>query len=194
MTATAKASKKTAQNHPPFLNMIQEAIVSLKECNGSSRQAIIKYITSHFKVDTHVESHVRRALLQGLKSTKLVHTKGKGASGSFKLAENVEQHTTTTKAKATKTKKESKEKTPSKTKKETNEKTSVSKKKEKTPAKATKKAKAVNKAVKAKKSTGKNRSPVKAQNSKAAKATKVAKPKARKFPKKNPSSRQKKIN
>lgn len=44
-------SAKTIAAHPPFAQMITEAITSLKDRQGSSRQALKKYITENFKVN-----------------------------------------------------------------------------------------------------------------------------------------------
>ena len=78
------APKKPAE-HPPYADMIIAAILALKERNGSSRQAIEKYIKANYKVG-EVGSHLKMALKRGVTSGKLVHTKGVGASGSFKVA------------------------------------------------------------------------------------------------------------
>ena len=78
------APKKPAE-HPPYLEMIKAAIVALKERGGSSRQAIEKYIKANYKVG-EVGSHLKMALKRGAASGKLIHTKGVGASGSFKVA------------------------------------------------------------------------------------------------------------
>lgn len=103
-----KGVKKTAavRMHPPYSDMVRKAIKELKERKGSSRQAVIKYIRANYKIAAadNVESHVRRALVSCVKSGKLVHTKGAGASGSFKVAEKVEGE----KKKSTSTKKRSK--------------------------------------------------------------------------------------
>ena len=65
--------------------MIIAAILALKERNGSSRQAIEKYIKANYKVG-EVGPHLKMALKRGVASGKFVHTKGVGASGSFKVA------------------------------------------------------------------------------------------------------------
>ncbi|XP_033108978.1 maltase-glucoamylase, intestinal-like [Anneissia japonica] len=84
--ATKKASKpKKVSSHPPYIEMISKAISALKERNGSSRQAIAKYISANYKVGDNVGSQLKLALKRGVASGKLVHTKGTGASGSFKL-------------------------------------------------------------------------------------------------------------
>ena len=78
-----RAPKKLA-DHPPYSEMIKAVILALKERSGSSRQAIEKYIKAYYKVG-EVGSHLKMALKRGATSGKLVHTKGVGASGSFKL-------------------------------------------------------------------------------------------------------------
>ena len=88
--ANSSAKKKpTAPNkpaeHPPYADMIIAAILALKERNGSSRQAIEKYIKANYKVG-EVGPHLKMALKRGVTSGKFVHTKGVGASGSFKVA------------------------------------------------------------------------------------------------------------
>ncbi|CAG2183752.1 unnamed protein product, partial [Oppiella nova] len=73
-----------------YVDMAISAIKALKERNGSSRQAVHKYILGHFSVGTDVKavnSHLKQALKRGVASGALKHVKGQGASGSFKLAE-----------------------------------------------------------------------------------------------------------
>jgi histone H1/5 len=36
--------------HPPYLEMVTQAVIALKERKGSSRQAILKYILANFQV------------------------------------------------------------------------------------------------------------------------------------------------
>ena len=43
-------SKKAAAAHPTYKEMVKAAIVALKTRGGSSRQAIVKYVTKNFKV------------------------------------------------------------------------------------------------------------------------------------------------
>ena len=78
------APKKPA-DHPPYLEMIMAAIKTLKERGGSSRQAIVKYVNANYKVPDTAEVHIKMALKRGVSNGKLENTKGKGASGSFKL-------------------------------------------------------------------------------------------------------------
>merc|ERR1711973_498911 len=80
------AAKKVAE-HPKYSEMIAAAIGALKERSGSSRQAIVKYISANYKVGDGANTHVKLALKRGVASGDLKQVKGTGASGSFKLAE-----------------------------------------------------------------------------------------------------------
>tara|TARA_B100001146_G_scaffold70230_1_gene62104 strand:+ start:2617 stop:3219 length:603 start_codon:yes stop_codon:yes gene_type:complete len=81
-----KAAPKPAE-HPPYKDMVIQAIVSLKSRKGSSRQLIVKYINANFKgVGENGGKFIKAALRALLASGKVLSTKGQGASGSFKLA------------------------------------------------------------------------------------------------------------
>lgn len=81
------ATKKAAPTHPPTAQMVNNAIKNLKERGGSSLQAIKKYIASTYKVDAEkVAPFIKKYLKSAVDSGTLIRTKGKGASGSFKLA------------------------------------------------------------------------------------------------------------
>jgi hypothetical protein len=67
--------------------MVVNAISSLKERGGYSLQAIKKYIAANYKVDSEkLSPFIKKYLKTAVASGELVQTKGKGASGSFKLA------------------------------------------------------------------------------------------------------------
>ncbi|XP_045466720.1 histone H1B-like [Harmonia axyridis] len=67
--------------------MVNNAIKDLKERSGSSLQAIKKFIASNYKVDSEkLAPFIKKYLKSAVQSGSLVQTKGKGASGSFKLA------------------------------------------------------------------------------------------------------------
>lgn len=88
----AKAPKASGdQNkakHPTFASMITEAITKLAERSGSSRQAIVKYISANFQVDPKiVNQHVKVALKSGVTKGIFKQSSGLGAAGSFKLGE-----------------------------------------------------------------------------------------------------------
>ena len=163
------APKKPAE-HPPYLDMIKAAIVALKERNGSSRQAIEKYIKANYKVG-EVGPHLKMALKRGAASGKLLHTKGVGASGSFKVA-----------------KEEKKEKKPAKPKKPAAKKAAkkpAAKKPTAKKAAAKKKPAKKTPSKKPKKSTAKKPAAKKPAAKKSAKKTPTKKPAAKKSAKKS---------
>jgi len=85
--ASAKPKKpKAPRSHPPVSEMVVAAIKTLKERGGSSLQAIKKYLAAQYKVDVEklspfIKKYLKGAVVKG----QLLQTKGKGASGSFKL-------------------------------------------------------------------------------------------------------------
>jgi histone H1/5 len=92
---TKKVAKKPAapKSHPPYADMVRRALKELKDRKGSSRQAIAKYILANYKISPNdkVELMLKRALIAGVKGGKFIHTKGTGASGSFKLTESAKK-------------------------------------------------------------------------------------------------------
>ncbi len=180
--ARKPAAKKTA-SHPPYANMVASAVSALKERNGSSRQAILKYIMANYNLGSDsakVNSHLKVALRNGIKKGSLKHHgKSTGANGSFKVAEKV---------KAAKAKKPAKAKKAA-AKKSPKKKTSPKKKAAPKPSGDAKKKSPAKKA--AKKPAKKAAAPKKAKTPKkpkaAAKKPKAAaakKPAAKKSPKK----------
>lgn len=92
-TAAAPASKpkkakntKKAASHPKYSEMIKAAIAADRSRSGASRQSIQKYVKNHYKVGDNADSQIKLALKRLVASGLLRHTKGIGASGSFKLA------------------------------------------------------------------------------------------------------------
>ena len=141
MSAAAKSPAKKAAKpkakaaHPPTSQMVLAAVKALKERNGSSLPAIKKYIAANYKVDVvKLAPFIKKALKSLTEKGKLVQTKGKGASGSFKVAAA---------AKAEKKPKAKKPKTPKKKAKSPKKKAAAKKpageKKKKSPKKAAKK-------------------------------------------------------
>jgi histone H1/5 len=83
---TDSKQKNQKSSHPSFFEMISEALKSLNERNGSSRQALLKFIISNYKVDGKTgNQHLKLALKNAVKAGTLKQMKGIGASGSFKL-------------------------------------------------------------------------------------------------------------
>ncbi|XP_046821666.1 histone H1-like [Vespa crabro] len=87
--AKAKA-QRSKSSHPPTSKMVTAAIKELKDRKGSSLQAIKKYIVATYKVDGEkVAPFIKRYLKTAVSSGFVVQTKGKGASGSFKLSTEI---------------------------------------------------------------------------------------------------------
>src|SRR2546425_441450 len=112
--ATGKtAAKKHTLDHPKYSEMVHQALGSLKERGGSSRQAVLKYIMKNFSVgndENIVNTHLKIALRAGVKNASLKQSKGSGATGSFRLGEEAKKKPKSTKPAAGK-------KTPKKAKK-----------------------------------------------------------------------------
>lgn len=95
MSATATQAKKLAKakvpaSHPPVINMITSAILAAKDRKGSSLPTIKKYIAGNYKFDVEKQAvHIRRGIVHAVEKGVLIRVgnKGKGASGSFKIAE-----------------------------------------------------------------------------------------------------------
>merc|ERR1719319_319421 len=108
--------------------MVEAAVKALKERSGSSRQAILKYITANYKLGDDTKKVVvplRLALKKGIlaETLKMAKETGKGA-GCYKIGEKAQEEKKPKKPVAKKPKKETKKtvkkvKTPKKPKKET---------------------------------------------------------------------------
>ncbi|XP_015127932.1 histone H1 [Diachasma alloeum] len=80
-------NSKTKATHPSTADMVNTAVKTLAERNGSSLQAIKKYIAANYKIDTTKHAlFIKKYLKSAVVAGTLVQTKGSGASGSFKLA------------------------------------------------------------------------------------------------------------
>ncbi|KAG5677682.1 hypothetical protein PVAND_007419 [Polypedilum vanderplanki] len=77
---------KAPRTHPPVADMCLNAIKTLKERGGSSLQAIKKFVAAQYKADCEkLAPFIKKYLKSAVAKGQLVQTKGKGASGSFKL-------------------------------------------------------------------------------------------------------------
>ena len=87
-TAAKKRTRKprAAAQHPKYADMIIAALSGMKERGGTSRQKIIKFIGSNYKVGNGFEVQVRLAIKRMLKAKQLIQVKGTGAAGSFRLS------------------------------------------------------------------------------------------------------------
>ncbi|CAL8305014.1 unnamed protein product [Lota lota] len=182
-TAAPAKTKRTPKprkpaSHPKYSEMIKKAIESEKARGGSSRQSIQKYIKKNFSVGDNSDLQIKLALKRMEASGVVRHTKGMGASGSFKLVKGDEVKKAP-KPKAVKAKSPVKAAKPKKLAKPKKQPKSPAKaKKAKSPAKKPKKSpKKVAVAAKPKKVAVKKAKPAKAVKAKPAK--KSSKPRAK---------------
>ena len=157
--ATKAKKPKAPAAHPPVAQMVNAAITSLKERNGSSLAAIKKYIAGNYKVDmVKIAPFIRRYLKKGVADGKLKQIKG-----SFKVDK-------------TKVEKPKKVKKPKAAKKSPKKKAAAKAKKPKTPKKAAKPKADKPKKVK----TPKKKAAAKPKTAKKTPKKAPAKPKAKK--------------
>ena len=159
-----KAAKQPVNDHPKYAVMIKEAILALKERNGSSRQAIDKYIKANYKVGDRASQSIKTALKRGAETGQFFHTKGVGASGSFKVNKEAQK----VKSAQTSTKRSDSAESDKKPKKAAVQKISAKEKTARPPPKKTAKKSAPKKVSSGKKTPAKKPSAKKAKESKAA--------------------------
>ncbi|CEJ56888.1 Putative Histone H1 [Penicillium brasilianum] len=86
--ATSVTKKAAAPAHASYRDMIKDAIVNLKERNGSSRQAIKKYVSANNKINVAsqatFDAQFNKAIKAGVEKGEF--TQPKGPSGPVKLA------------------------------------------------------------------------------------------------------------
>ncbi|PSN36766.1 hypothetical protein C0J52_26091 [Blattella germanica] len=83
----ADYSTSTELNFALIFRTSWKTIMTILQPGGSSLQAIKKYIAVNYKVDPEkFAPFIKKYLKSAVASGELVQTKGKGASGSFKLA------------------------------------------------------------------------------------------------------------
>merc|ERR1719228_3177379 len=70
-----------------YLEMVTDAITTMKDRSGSSRKAITRHILETHKIDAAKVIHIRKAIAHGMEKgiLKQARTSGKGA-GSFRVA------------------------------------------------------------------------------------------------------------
>ena len=183
--STEKRAAKKPADHPKYAQMITAAIVALKERNGSSRQAIEKYVKANYKVGDKASLSLKAALKRGASTGHFIHTTGVGASGSFKV--NKEKTEKKAAKGAVSAKKKPTDKPTNKAKKPAVKKVPAKEKSTGKPAQKAKKS-APKKVSSAKKQTSSvpKKSPAKKPSAKNSKATKAAnkKPAVKKVSKK----------
>merc|ERR1712098_339290 len=82
---------KTKAKKLTYLQMVTDAIATMKERSGSSRKAIAKHIVDTHKIEEAKVVHIRKAIATGLEKGLLKQARptGKGA-GSFRLVKKEE--------------------------------------------------------------------------------------------------------
>jgi len=81
--------KTTKPKHPAWKDMITKAIVEEKKRNGSSRQAIAKYIATNYMVEQDVlKLQLKLALRRLIKDANGLPAPLEQVKGSFKLSQN----------------------------------------------------------------------------------------------------------
>lgn len=76
--SSSSSSKRAKPSHPPYIDMIKQAIKALNERKGSSRQAIFKYVIANFNLDSKTVSlYGNLAIRKGLESGSLTNGKSK---------------------------------------------------------------------------------------------------------------------
>lgn len=86
MSAAKTKTPKAPPSHPPYVDMIKEAIVTLKERNGSSQPALKKFIGNKYKLPDGWEKTLGVQLKRLTKDGKLTKVKA-----SFKLGESLKK-------------------------------------------------------------------------------------------------------
>ncbi|KAL1851917.1 hypothetical protein Plec18170_006220 [Paecilomyces lecythidis] len=86
--STGASKKTTGATHASYRDMIKDAILSLKERNGSSRQSIKKYVQNNNKINitsqAAFDAQFNKAIKAGVEKGEF--TQPKGPSGPVKLA------------------------------------------------------------------------------------------------------------
>ncbi|KAK2854403.1 hypothetical protein FQN49_005127 [Arthroderma sp. PD_2] len=84
----ASTGKSTTASHASYKDMIKDAIVNLKERNGSSRQALKKYVQNNNTLNITSQAAFDAQFNRALKAAVEKHefTQPKGPSGPVKLA------------------------------------------------------------------------------------------------------------
>merc|ERR1712215_134032 len=84
----AKKGTKAGAKKMSYLEMVTDAITTMKDRSGSSRKAITRHILEMHKIDAAMVIHIRKAIAHGMEKgiLKPARASGKGA-GSFRVAQ-----------------------------------------------------------------------------------------------------------
>ena len=75
----------TKQKRVPYKKMVVEAIETLKERRGSSRQSIAKFIINKYQLGSSTAAKINSVITKMVKNRQLIRTKGTLEDGAFKL-------------------------------------------------------------------------------------------------------------
>merc|ERR1712215_442718 len=86
-SAGAKKGTKAEAKKMSYLDMVTDAITTMKDRSGSARKAITRHLLETHKIDDAKVIHIRKAIAHGMEKgiLKQARTSGKGA-GSFRVA------------------------------------------------------------------------------------------------------------
>ncbi|XP_076804671.1 histone H1.0-like [Clavelina lepadiformis] len=84
-----RLKKATSSTHPKYTQMITSAVKALRKPNGSTRQAIAKYVQANYDVGSTSSRHVTRAIKSMVDKKDLVLASGVGAAGRFRIKKTV---------------------------------------------------------------------------------------------------------
>jgi len=75
------------KDHPPYIDMIIEAIIALGNRKGSSKSAIVKFIRANHNVGDRIKNidQIIKMTISHNVGSKLKRMSGVGANGSFKV-------------------------------------------------------------------------------------------------------------
>ena len=86
--AAVKKARVTPTGPVVKPHMLTDALKKLNERSGSSRQAIVKYISANFSIDALiVNKRIKKFIALGLKDGTIKQSQGTGCNGSFKIGE-----------------------------------------------------------------------------------------------------------
>ena len=89
-TTTQITTKAIAKN-PVLIEVIRDALAALEDNDGSSLQAIVRYVLGQYKVNTNANVTIKRSLKSIVKNSKLVQTKNTAVRTLFKLVSNLRE-------------------------------------------------------------------------------------------------------
>ena len=103
MDANKKTTARKPASHPVYKDMIVEALSTLKDRSGSSRQKINSFIMQKYNIEeSAIKRNLKPALKRALTNGTIIQSKGVGASGSFKLPASAKNPATAAKKPAVK--------------------------------------------------------------------------------------------